>query len=148
MLLSALRTGSGLSRLKAMIEAQGGNADCVGDVNLLPQPALIKEVKVGREGYIAAMDTEALGYAAQAMGAGRVQKTDVIDYSVGYILPVRIGDHVTADTTLCTLYARNEADAVKAEAAIRAAITIGDEPVQRPPLWYAVVTAEGVERAN
>ena len=146
MLLSALRTGSGLSRLKAMIAAQGGNPDCVSDVSLLPQPALIKEVKVGREGYIAAMDTEALGYAAQAMGAGRVQKTDVIDYSVGYILPVRIGDKVEPDTTLCTLYARNEADALKAEAAIRAAITIGDEPVERPPLWYAVVTAEGVER--
>ena len=146
MLLSALRTGSGLSRLKAMIAAQGGNADCVTDVKLLPQPALIKEVKVGREGYIAAMDTEALGYAAQAMGAGRVQKTDVIDYSVGYILPVRIGDHVTPETTLCTLYARNEADADKAEAAIRAAITIGDAPVKRPPLWYAIVTAEGVER--
>jgi len=147
MLLSALRTGSGLSRLKAMIAAQGGDPACVSDVTLLPQPALIKEVKVGREGYIAAMDTEALGYAAQAMGAGRVQKTDVIDYSVGYILPVRIGDKVDADTTLCTLYARNEADAQKAEAAIRAAITIGDAPVERPPLWYAVVTAEGVERA-
>ena len=147
MLLSALRSGSGLSRLKAMIAAQGGNADCVNDVTLLPQPALIKEIRVGREGYIAAMDTEALGYAAQAMGAGRVQKTDVIDYSVGYILPVRIGDHVTADTLLCTLYARNEADAEKAEAAIRAAITIGDAPVEKPPLWYAVVTADGVERA-
>ena len=146
MLLSALRTGSGLSRLKAMIEAQGGDASCVSDVSLLPQPALIKEVKVGREGYITAMDTEALGYAAQAMGAGRVQKTDVIDYAVGYILPVRIGDHVTADDTLCTLYARNEADAEKAEAVIRAAITIGDTPVERPPLWYAVVTADGVER--
>ena len=81
------------------------------------------------------------------MGAGRVRKTDVIDYSVGYILPVRIGDKVTADTTLCTLYARSEADAARAEAAIRAAVTIGDEPVERPPLWYAVVTAEGVERA-
>ena len=146
MLLSALRTGSGLSRLKAMIEAQGGDASCVNDVSRLPQPALIKEVKVGREGYIAAMDTEALGYAAQAMGAGRVQKTDVIDYAVGYTLPVRISDHVTADTTLCTLYARSEADAAKAEAAIRAAITIGDEPVARPPLCYAVVTADGVER--
>ena len=146
MLLDGLHSGAGLEKLKAMITAQGGDADCVSDVSKLPQPALIKEVKVGREGYIAAMDTEALGYAAQAMGAGRVQKTDVIDYSVGYILPVRIGDKVTADTTLCTLYARNEADAAKAEAAIRAAITIGNEPVERPPLWYAVVTAEGVER--
>ena len=33
-------------------------------------------------------------------------------------------------------------------AAIRAAITIGDEPVERPPLWYAIVTAEGVERTS
>ncbi len=146
MLRSALRTRSGLSRLKAMIEAQGGNADCVSDVTLLPQPALIKEITVGREGYITAMDTEALGYAAQAMGAGRVTKADQIDYSVGYILPVRIGDHVTPDTPLCTLYARSEADALKAEAAIRAAITIGDAPVERPPLCYAIVTADGVER--
>ena len=147
MLVNALESGAGLAKLKAMITAQGGDASCVDDVMQLPQPALIREVKVGRDGYIAAMDTEALGYAAQAMGAGRVQKTDTIDYSVGYILPVRIGDKVTADATLCTLYARNEADAIKAEAAIRAAITIGDEPVKRPPLWYAVVTADGVERA-
>ena len=147
MLVNALESGAGLAKLKAMITAQGGDASCVDNVMQLPQPALIREVKVGRDGYIAAMDTEALGYAAQAMGAGRVQKTDTIDYSVGYILPVRIGDKVTADATLCTLYARNEADAAKAEAAIRAAITIGDKPVERPPLWYAVVTADGVERA-
>ena len=148
LLLQALESGAGLEKLRAMITAPGGDASCVDDVKLLPQPALIREVKAGREGYIAVMDTEALGYAAQAMGAGRVQKTDVIDYAVGYILPVRIGDRVEAGTTLCTLYARSEADAAKAEAAIRAAITIGDEPVERPPLWYAVVTAEGVERAK
>ncbi len=146
MLEHALTSGAGLAKLKAMITAQGGDAACVDDVSLLPQPAVKREVKVGREGFIVAMDTEALGYAAQAMGAGRVKKTDNIDYSVGYILPVRIGDQVTADTPLCTLYARSDADADKAEAAIRAAITIGDKPVERPPLWYAVVTAEGVER--
>ncbi len=147
LLEEALASGAGLAKLKALITAQGGDASCVDDVMLLPQPALKRDVKVGRAGYIASMDTEALGYAAQAMGAGRVQKTDVIDYSVGYILPVRIGDQVAADATLCTLYARSGADADKAEAAIRAAITIGDEPVEKPPLWYAVVTADGVERA-
>ncbi|MGN1369600.1 MAG: thymidine phosphorylase [Aristaeellaceae bacterium] len=146
MLRDALDSGAGLAKLKAMIAAQGGDASCVDNVSLLPQPAIIREVNVGRAGYITAMDTEALGYAAQAMGAGRMKKTDTIDYSVGYILPVRIGDQVTADTPLCTLYARSEADAARAEAAIRAAITIGDAPVKRPPLWYAIVTAEGVER--
>ena len=146
MLVAALESGAGLAKLRAMITAQGGDASCVDDVSLLPQPAVIREVRVGREGYIAAMDTQALGYAAQAMGAGRVRKTDTIDPSVGYILPVRIGDRVTADTPLCTLYARSDEDAAKAEAAIRAAITIGDKPVERPPLCWAVVTADGVTR--
>ena len=146
MLVAALESGAGLAKLRAMITAQGGDASCGDDVSLLPQPAVIREVRVGREGYIAAMDTQALGYAAQAMGAGRVRKTDTIDPSVGYILPVRIGDRVTADTPLCTLYARSDEDAAKAEAAIRAAITIGDKPVERPPLCWAVVTADGVAR--
>ena len=146
-LTEVLESGRGLQKLKDMIAAQGGDSRVCDDVTLLPQAKVIRPVACNCEGYVAEMDTTALGLAAQAMGAGRVQKTDVIDYSVGYILPVRIGDKVTADTTLCTLYARSEADAARAEAAIRAAVTIGDEPVERPPLWYAVVTAEGVERA-
>ncbi len=147
LLEKALTSGAGLEKLRQLITAQGGNASCVDDVTKLPQPALKRDVKVSRTGYIAGMDCTALGLAAQAMGAGRMTKTDVIDYSVGYILPVRVGDKVNPDTTLCTLYARDEASAEKAEAAIRAAITISDAPVDRPPLWYAVVTADGVERA-
>ncbi len=147
MLEDKLHSGEGLKKLRAMITAQGGDASCVDDVKLLPQPNIIRQVKVGRHGYIAHMDCTALGMAAQAMGAGRMKKTDVIDYSVGYILPVRVGDEVSEDTVLCTLYARDEESAAQAESAIRAAITIGDTPVDRPPLWYAVVTADGVERA-
>ncbi len=147
LLLDALHSGRGLEKLRQLIIAQGGDASCVDDVTLLPQPVLKREVKAGREGYIGQMDCTALGLAAQAMGAGRMQKTDVIDYSVGYILPVRVGDHVAPDSTLCTLYARDEASADRAEAAIRAAIAISDAPVERPPLWYAIVTADEVIRA-
>ena len=146
MLLTALHSGAGLAKLKEMLAAQGGNPACCDDTSLLPQPALIREVKVGHGGYVADMDTTALGLAAQAMGAGRIRKTDELDYAVGFILPVRIGQKMTPDTTLCTLYAKNEEDAAKAEAAIRAAITFSDEPVAVPPLCYAIVTKEGIQR--
>ncbi len=146
LLTEALESGKGLQKLKDMIAAQGGDPACVDDVNLLPQSAVKRTVKVGRSGYAAEMDTMALGLAAQAMGAGRVRKTDKLDYSVGFVLPVRIGDHVQPEDTLCTLYARSEEDADKAEAAIRAAITFSDEPVQAPPLWYAIITKDGVQR--
>ena len=146
LLRDALDSGRGLEKFKEMIAAQGGDPAVCDDVSLLPRPTVIRRVAVGRTGYVKDMDTMALGLAAQAMGAGRIRKTDVLDYSVGFILPVRIGDRVEKDTELCTLYARNEEDAARAEAAIRGAITLSDVPVERPPLCYAVVTREGVMR--
>ena len=146
LLRDALDSGRGLEKFKEMIAAQGGDPAVCDDVTLLPRPAVIRRVAVGRTGYVKDMDTMTLGLAAQAMGAGRIRKTDVLDYSVGFILPVRIGDRVEKDTELCTLYARNEEDAARAEAAIRGAITLSDVPVERPPLCYAVVTREGVTR--
>ena len=146
LLQEALDSGRGLQKFREMIAAQGGDPAVCDDVTLLPQPAVIRRVAAGRTGYVKDMDTMALGLAAQAMGAGRIRKTDALDYSVGFILPVRIGDRVEKDTELCTLYARNEEEADRAEASIHEAITFSDVPVKRPPLCYAVVTRNGVTR--
>lgn len=146
MLTQALESGAGLEKFKAMIRAQGGDARVCDDLSLLPQSAVKRVVKVGRCGWVQRMDTMALGLAAQAMGAGRMRKSDALDYSVGFVVPVRIGDEVREDTELCTLFARNEADADRAEAAIREAVTIAEERVEQPPLCYAIVTKDGVQR--
>jgi len=146
LLLEKLHSGEGLAKLKQLIAAQGGDARVCDDLSLLPQPKVIRTVKAGVSGYVASMDTTALGLAAQAMGAGRIRKSDALDYSVGYILPVRIGDRLTEETPFVTLYARSEADADKAEQAIRAAITLSDTPVAKPPLCYALIDTEGVHR--
>ena len=53
---------------------------------------------------------------------------------------------VTPDTPLCVLHARSEADADRAEAAIRAAITFQEAPCRRPPNFYALVTKDGVQK--
>lgn len=146
LLTDALESGRGLDKLRDMITAQGGDPRVCDDVNLLPQPAVKKTITCGATGYTAQMDTTALGLTAQAMGAGRRLKTDMIDYSVGFILHTRIGDAVTPDTPLATLYARNDAEAEIAEAALRRAIVFSDQPVQRVPLCHAVITKDGVQR--
>ncbi len=146
LLEQAIASGAGLRKFQEMIAAQGGDPRVCEDLSLLPQAAVKRVARCGRSGYVAAMDTQALGLAAQAMGAGRMRKEDRLDYSVGFVLPVRLGDRVEADTELCTLYARNEADAARAEAAIRAAVTIQDAPVPPAPLCYAVMSREGVRR--
>lgn len=146
LLEDALHSGRGLAKLKELIAAQGGDPRVCDDVTRLPQPAVIRHVKCGVSGYVAVMDTMALGLAAQAMGAGRISKADTLDYSVGFVLPVRIGDRVEPDTELCVLYARNQAEADRAEAAIRGALTFTDAPVQQPPLCYAIITKDGIQR--
>jgi thymidine phosphorylase len=80
------------------------------------------------------------------MGAGRMKVDDELDYSVGYVLQVRIGDQVDTGTPLCVLHARSDEDADRAEAAVRAAITFGDQPCGRASNFYAVVTKDGVRR--
>ncbi|MBR6029208.1 MAG: thymidine phosphorylase [Clostridia bacterium] len=147
LLEEAIASGAGLEKLRQMIRAQGGDERVVDDLSLLPGTPVRREVSAGCRGWCAAMDTTALGLAAQAMGAGRLRKEDPLDPGVGFILPVRIGDEVFPDTPLCTLFARTEAEADQAEQAIRAALTFAGAPVGRPPLWYAMVDGEGVKRS-
>ncbi len=140
----AIRSGAGLNKLKQMIAAQGGDPGVCDDVSRLPRAAVIRRVACGKAGWVQRMDTTALGLASQTMGAGRKTIDDQLDYSVGYILQVRIGDRVEADTPLCELHARNEAEADEAEQAVRRAIVIGDRPCGRARLFLAEVTSKGV----
>lgn len=144
----ALDSGAGLERFRQMIAAQGGDPRVCDDLTLLPQSAVKRTVSANTTGFVQAMDTMALGLAAQRMGAGRIRKDDRLDYAAGFILPVRIGDRLEKDTPLCTLFASSQRSADEAEAAIRAALTIGSEPVKKPPLCYAIVTRDGVQRLS
>ena len=121
----AVSDGSGLEKLRQMIRAQGGDPRVCDDTGLLPQAAVRREIKCGKAGYVRKMDTMALGLAAQALGAGRLKKDDTLDYSVGFIMRVRIGDEVKEDTPLCEIFARSDGDAERAETSIRNAVTIG-----------------------
>ncbi len=146
MLEQALASGAGLRKLKEMIRAQGGDPAVCDDPGLLPQAPVRRTVTCGREGWVRRMDTTALGSAAQAMGAGRTRVDDQIDYAVGFVLRVRLGDRVLPGTPLCELHARTAEDADRAEEAIRAAIEWSGAPCPRGQNFYARITADGVER--
>ena len=92
------------------------------------------------------MDTAALGSAAQAMGAGRLRVEDRIDYSAGFVMKVRLGDRTEPDTPLCELHAASEADAERAEEAVRRAVQWSCEPCERGKIFYALVSEKGVTR--
>ena len=144
LLVTALADGSGLNKLRQMILAQGGDPACCDDVAKLPQAPIIKDVLATEAGYVSAMDTIRLGNAAQAMGAGRKQKTDVIDHSVGFVLHKRIGAQVAAGEAIATVHAKDEESADAAAREIKACLSLSAAPVQPCKLIHAFVDSEHV----
>lgn len=142
-LRNALDTGRGLEKLREMIAAQGGDSRVCDDVSLLPQAPVVRQCLSDRSGYVQAMNTTALGAAAQDMGAGRKIKSDVIDPAVGFVLHKRIGEQVKKGEALFTLHARDEASLEEAKQHILRSITIGAESVPTLPLIYAVIDTKG-----
>lgn len=146
MLTEALESGRGLETLRKMIAAQGGDPSCCDDVTRLPQANVVQDVLSASSGYVHHMDTIGLGNTAQAMGAGRRTKEDVIDPSVGFVLHKRIGDPVAKGEPLATLYAKDEQSAAIAAKAITEQIHVSTKPVSACKLIHAFVTEETVER--
>ena len=145
-MLDALESGAGLAKLKEMITAQGGEGRVCDELAYLPHAAYKLSVPALTCGYVAKMDTAAIGYCAQSLGAGRRLKTDVIDPSVGLVMDVRLGDYVNEGDSLATLYLNKRELAADAVRRMQAAITIAKEKPELPPLIYAAVSRDGVTR--
>lgn len=142
----ALESGAGLAKLKEMIAAQGGDAGVCDDVTRLPQAKYLVSVPAPHDGYVADMDTTAIGYCAQDLGAGRKQKTDVIDPAVGLVMNVRIGDFVKQGDALATLHLNKPEQAESAIARMQQAVKLTADKPAIPPLVYASVSPEGIAR--
>ena len=87
-----------------------------------------------------------IGNASVLLGAGRIKKEDSIDFAAGIIMHKKLGDAVKAGEPICTLYADDDTLFAAAEEMYVGGLTIGAEKPEVPPLIYARVTSEGVER--
>ncbi len=148
LLKKALSSGGGLSKLREMVRAQGGDGRVCDDVSLLPQAPVIRPVLIREAGFVESMDTTELGLCAQRMGAGRIRKEDTIDPAVGFVLHKRIGERIEKGEALVTLHARDESSARTAEKMLLDNIVIGPGTVRPEPLIHAVVTKEAVQKIS
>jgi len=122
----AISSGRALSVLKETIELHGGDGRICDDVSLLPQPRFKHEIRASRDVEIVSVNTEELGMASLLLGAGRIKKDDIIDPTAGIVLDFEVGDKISMEAPLMTLYSTTCSDF--SEAAVRAynAITFRD----------------------
>lgn len=114
----AISSGRALDVLRETIRLQGGDSRICDDVSLLPQARFSHELRADRDVEIVAVNTEELGMASLILGAGRLEKDGDIDPTAGIVLEFEVGDKISMDAPLMTLYSTVCSDF--SEAAIRA----------------------------
>lgn len=106
----------------------------------LPAAMLSKAVYAEGEGFVAEMDTRALGMAVVSMGGGRRQASDLIDYSVGFTDVVRLGARIDAQQPLAVIHAKDENSWQEAAKAVKAAVKLDDKAPEMTPTVYRRIT--------
>ena len=134
-------SGAALECLRKNVEAQGGDPRvCDEPDKILPLATESFKVESTRSGFVTQVNTTEIGHAIAAIGGGRVRIDDAIDPSVGFITEARIGDQISSNKLLGTVYCRDQSKAREAVKRIQAAYKIGDQPpTEIPQLMREVI---------
>ncbi|MGD0681979.1 MAG: thymidine phosphorylase [Terracidiphilus sp.] len=140
----ALTDGSALRAFLAMIEAQGGDIS-VFDNPSFHKPGATRVVPSWESGFIATMDTTALGWAVQRTGAGREKAGEPVDPHAGIDFHARRSARLEKGQPLATLYATNPTLLAEPEEILKQAIQFSKSPPDAVPLVSRIFTRESAE---
>ena len=99
-----LADGSCYEKFKTLIKSQGGELSPSGYPIFVDKPFDSMHVNSPEAGYVQRMRADLIGQASVLLGAGRLEKTDKIDYGAGIGFFVKTGDRVERGDSLCALY--------------------------------------------
>ncbi len=99
-----LADGTCYEKFKTLIKSQGGELSPSGYPVYVDKPFDAMHVNSPESGYVQRMRADLIGQASVLLGAGRLAKTDNIDYGAGIGFFVKTGDKVERGDSLCALY--------------------------------------------
>ena len=142
---TALSDGSALRIFLDMIEAQGCDTSVFDDLTATHKPGATQVLEAWQTGYIAEMDTTAIGWAVQRLGAGREKAGQPVDPHAGIEFNARRGTHIQQGESLATLYATTRAQLAEPAAILNRAIHVSKTPPATVELVSQIFTRENAE---
>ena len=121
----AVMDGTALQKMRAVVEAQGGDPRVVDAPDKLAVARYRTTVRASATGYVSGIDPLELGYASMGLGAGRSRAEDKVDAGAGIRLHVQRGDRVREGDELATLYTSERARLHAGESRVSACFRIG-----------------------
>ena len=132
-LQKVIEDGSAVRKLKQIVEAQGGDPQSIDDYGRLPQARSTLDVPSPQAGFITGIETEAVGLAAVALGAGRQRVDSRIDPAVGFTLLRKVGEPVKVGEPLVRIHFNEPSGVEDVKARLLGAYAFGPEaPAPRP----------------
>ena len=135
----SINDGTAFEKLRQFVAAQGGDLNCIDNLNLLPKAKNVLEITAESSGYIAEVNAQDVGEASVILGGGRAKKGDLIDPAVGVMVYVKIGDYVEKGQKVFDVH-YNKAELVQnAIDKLKESIKFSEQPVQPPPPNLGVI---------
>lgn len=129
-LIENIKNGKALEKFNEFVKAQGGNID---NIALCDN---VVSVKSSKDGFIKSIDTYKLGEIARRIGAGRLNKDDVIDYGVGLVINKKVGDYLFENEELLKIYCKDTDISINE---ITECFEIVDEKVEKNKLIIDII---------
>lgn len=135
-----LDSGRAAERFAAMVAAQGGPSDLLDKPEAhLAGATVVRPVEAADNGWIASVDTLAVGDIVVALGGGRRRVDDRIDPSVGLSGLKSIGEPVVHGEPLAWVHAASEEAWQAAASALRRAFQITNGTPAGNPVVHSIV---------
>jgi pyrimidine-nucleoside phosphorylase len=129
MVKTNLYNGKAYDKFAELVHAQGGRLYFHNNAKTMRINSL-------KAGYLTRIETKNLGECARELGAGRLNKDDIINSNVGFIINKKVGDYVEQGDELLTIYYDDKDIALSS---ILDCFIIEEKYVKPKPLIYEVI---------
>ena len=129
-----LSSGKALEKFQALVENQDGDPRVAENPDLLPESENVKKVKLEEKGYVSELDALKIGRAANLLGAGREEKGEEIDHSVGVRIERKIGEELSGSGAVATIYYNDDKNLKEAKDLVEEAFSVSSSAPSKPQL--------------
>ncbi len=120
-----------------MISTLGGPNDLLEKpAKHLTEARIVRPAFLDRSGYIAKIDTKALGLTVIELGGGRIRPQDPIDHTVGLGDIRGIGETINSQQPFAHVHAASSEDADRAIKRLKQAVSLRDDKPTTAPLFH------------
>lgn len=137
-MLENISNGKAYDKFVEMVKNQEGDISYLEDTSKFEKAKIIEPIIAKQDGYIQEINAEEIGKVTCGLGAGRVKKEDIIDYSVGVILNKKVADKVSKGDILGYIHSNSKEKFEEAERKLEQIIKINENKIEKEPTIFGI----------